>query len=89
MYVHIFMDFFLFFVIRQFLSESPETCYITHYVLRHEGAEVNDFTEVAALIEVPPPPIYIYICIYTHICIHVFICVQNYNTTCCATRVPK
>mmetsp|Transcript_922 Transcript_922/g.1478 ORF Transcript_922/g.1478 Transcript_922/m.1478 type:complete len:1243 (+) Transcript_922:286-4014(+) len=37
--------------IRQFLSEAPETCHATHYVLRHEGAEVNDFTEVAALIE--------------------------------------
>jgi len=66
MYVHIFMDFFLFFVIRQFLSEAPETCHATHYVLRHEGAEVNDFTEVAALIEVPPPHYIIHIYINTY-----------------------
>ena len=38
--------------VRQYLSESPETCYVTHYVLRHEGVEVNDFTEIAALIQV-------------------------------------
>jgi hypothetical protein len=38
--------------VRQYLSESPETCYVTHYVLRHEGVEVNDFTEIAALVQV-------------------------------------
>lgn len=37
---------------RQFLSEAPETCYMTHYVLRHQGVEVNDFTEIASLWQV-------------------------------------
>ncbi len=35
--------------VRHFLTESPETCHYTHYQLRHEGVQVNDFTEV------PPP----------------------------------
>lgn len=37
--------------VRQFLSESPETCYVTHYVLRHEGVEVSDFAEIALLVQ--------------------------------------
>jgi len=42
--------------VRQFLSESPETCHVSHFVLRHDGAEVNDFTEIAALIELEEEP---------------------------------
>lgn len=34
--------------VRHFLTESPETCHYTHYQLRHDGCEVNDFTEVPA-----------------------------------------
>jgi len=33
---------------------------LQHQLLRHMGVEVNDFTEVVALIEVPPPSLYIY-----------------------------
>ena len=37
---------------KQFLSEAPETCYVTNYVLRHQGVEVNDFAEIASLWQV-------------------------------------
>ena len=37
---------------KQYLSEIPETCYVTHYVLRHQGVEVNDFTEISSLLQV-------------------------------------
>ena len=37
---------------KQYLSEVPETGYITHYVLRHQGVEVNDFTEISSLLQV-------------------------------------
>ena len=35
--------------VRQFIAEQPETCFVTHYVLRHNGAEVNDLVEIGTL----------------------------------------
>ena len=35
--------------VRQFIAEQPETCFVTHYMLRHNGAEVNDLVEIGAL----------------------------------------
>mmetsp|Transcript_6069 Transcript_6069/g.14642 ORF Transcript_6069/g.14642 Transcript_6069/m.14642 type:complete len:1331 (-) Transcript_6069:353-4345(-) len=33
--------------IRQFLLETPESCYFTCYSLQHEGKPINDFAELA------------------------------------------
>ena len=35
--------------VRQFIAEQPETCFVTHYMLRHNGAEVHDLVEIGAL----------------------------------------
>ena len=35
--------------VRHFLSETLETCYFTHYLLKHDGADVNDFVEINTL----------------------------------------
>ncbi|KAJ1496348.1 clustered mitochondria-domain-containing protein [Baffinella frigidus] len=40
--------------VRQFLTEASETCFYTHYILRHDGVELNDFVEVSTLVERTP-----------------------------------
>uniref|UniRef100_A0A6T7ST89 Clu domain-containing protein n=1 Tax=Hanusia phi TaxID=3032 RepID=A0A6T7ST89_9CRYP len=36
--------------VKHFLSETLETCYFTHYLLKHDGADVNDFVEINTLV---------------------------------------
>jgi hypothetical protein len=43
--------------VRQFLSELPEMCFVTHYALRYNGLEVNGYTEISSLLQVLAQPV--------------------------------